>query len=54
VSVHLSSKGRALLLRVHTLHAQVTIVASDPAGASHTTQTVVTLRAVKGKKRRKH
>jgi PKD repeat protein len=45
VTLHLSAKARALLARTHVLRAQATIVAHDPAGATHTTQVTVTLRA---------
>jgi hypothetical protein len=45
VVLHLSAKGRALLARAHTLKVRATIIAHDPAGAKHTEQTVVTLRA---------
>jgi len=45
VTLHLTRAARALLARLHTLHARATLVAHDPAGASHTTRTVVVLRA---------
>jgi len=45
VKLHLSAKARALLARTHVLRARATIVAHDPAGATHTTETIVTLRA---------
>ena len=45
VTLHLSAKARALLARSHMLRARATVVAHDPAGRSHTTQTIVTLRA---------
>jgi PKD repeat protein len=54
VTLHLSAKARALLARLHSLRAQATIVAHDPAGAAHTTQTIVTLRAPKAAHRRGH
>ena len=47
VSVHLSSKARALLSRLHVLRAKASIVARDAAGVSHTTSLLVTLRAAK-------
>jgi hypothetical protein len=47
VTLHLSATARKLLARTHVLRARVTIVAHDPAGATHTTQTVVTIRAAK-------
>jgi len=50
VTLHLSSKARALLTRLHSLRARATIVGRDHAGASHTTVAVVTLRAARGKK----
>ncbi len=49
VTLHLSAKGKALLARSHVLRIRATIVAHDPAGATHTTQTTVTLRAPKAK-----
>jgi hypothetical protein len=55
VTLRLSPTARALLVRVHVLRAQVTLVAHNPAGATHTTQTTITLRApVKAKRHRKH
>jgi PKD repeat protein len=47
LTMHLSSKARALLQRLHVLRAKVSIVARDAAGASHTTILLVTLRAAK-------
>jgi hypothetical protein len=47
VTLHLSSKGRALLARTHSVSARVTIVAHDSAGKTHTTTAVVTLRPAK-------
>jgi hypothetical protein len=49
VTLHLSGKGRALLSRSHVLRVRATIVAHDPAGTRHTTETVATLRAPKSK-----
>jgi PKD repeat protein len=49
ITLHLSAKGRAYLARVHTLRVSATIVARDSAGAMHTTQSVLTLRAAKAK-----
>jgi len=46
-TLHLSAKARALLARMHVLHARVTLVAHDPLGASHTTVVIVTLKAAK-------
>ena len=54
VTLQLSAKGRGLLARLHVLHAQASVVAHDPAGATHTTQTTVTLRAAKAGGRGKH
>ncbi len=55
VTLHLSAKARALLAKAHTLRVGATLVAHDSSGATHTTQTTVTLRmAVKGKRHRKH
>ncbi|MCW3019204.1 MAG: hypothetical protein JWN10_1512 [Solirubrobacterales bacterium] len=45
VTLHLSSKAGALLRRAHTMRVRATLLAHDPLGASHTTRTVVTLRA---------
>jgi len=47
VTLHLTAKARKLLAASHVLHARATIVAHDPSGATHTTQTTVTLRAPK-------
>jgi hypothetical protein len=47
VTLHLSTKARTLLARTHTLRARATMLAHDPQGASHTTLTIVTLRAAK-------
>jgi hypothetical protein len=49
VELHLSARARALLARAHALRARATVVAHDPAGVSHTTQAIVTLRAAKAK-----
>ncbi len=49
VTLHLSAKARSLLSRSHVLRVRATIVAHNPAGATHTTQAVVTLRAPKAK-----
>ncbi len=55
VTLRLSSKARALLAHSHSLRAQLTIVAHNASGASHTTQTTVVLHVVvKGKHRGKH
>ena len=47
VTLHLSTLGRTLLARTPLLKVHATIVAHDPAGAAHTTQTTITLRASK-------
>jgi hypothetical protein len=47
VKLHLSAEARKLLARMHVLRTRATIVAHDPAGATHTTQSVVTLREAK-------
>jgi PKD repeat protein len=44
VTLHLSAAARTLLVRAHVLRVQATLEAHDPAGVTHTTQTVVTLR----------
>jgi hypothetical protein len=54
VTLHLSAAGHTLLMRLHTLRVQAVVVANDPAGATHTTQTTVTLRAPAKSKHRKH
>ncbi len=45
VRLHLSGRGRTLLARTHVLRARATIVAHNRAGVTHTTQTIVTIRA---------
>jgi hypothetical protein len=47
VTLHLSSVARKLLEHKHQLDARATITAHDQAGAKHTTQITVTLRAPK-------
>lgn len=54
VTLHLSPAARALLTRLRALRVQATVVARNPAGATHTTQTTVTLRVAKSKRRHKH
>jgi hypothetical protein len=49
VTLHLSTKARKLLARLHVVRARVTIAAHDPAGGAHTTQTIVTLRGANAK-----
>ena len=51
VRLNLSRKARELLARTHVLRVRVTILAHDQAGATHTTQAVVLLRAVKAHRR---
>jgi PKD repeat protein len=45
VILHLSRQARALLARLHEVHAQALIVARDQAGATHTTRLAVIVRA---------
>lgn len=47
--LHLSSKARELLARLHSMHIRATVVAKDPAGGSHTCHATILLRAPKGK-----
>ncbi|MGN6587535.1 MAG: carboxypeptidase regulatory-like domain-containing protein [Solirubrobacterales bacterium] len=47
ITLHLTAAGRKLLAHSHVLGARVTIVARDPTGATHTGQTIVTLRMSK-------
>jgi hypothetical protein len=47
VTLHLSGPGLALLHRLHTVRARVTIAAFDQAGASHRSHATVTLRAAR-------
>ena len=54
VTLRLSAKARALLARSHLLRARTTLQAHDPAGATHTTQAIVTLRFAKSSRKRKH
>jgi len=49
LTLHLSTSARKVLSSSHVLSARATIVAHDPAGATHTGQTVVTLRAPQAK-----
>ncbi len=48
VKLRMSPKARALLAHM-ALHVRATIVARDPAGATHTTQTILTIRAANAK-----
>ena len=45
LTLHLSAAARVLLAHAHTLRSRVTLLAHDAAGARHTTETLVTLRA---------
>ncbi len=49
VSLHLTAKAKALLGKLHSIRAKLTIVARDPGGGAHTTTAIVTLKAVKKK-----
>ncbi len=49
VTLRLSRTARTLLARWHVLRVRTTIVAHDSAGATHTWQTIATLRAPKVK-----
>jgi hypothetical protein len=49
ITLHLSSAGRKLLGKAHSLRVRATIVARNHEGTSHTTQLTVTLRAAKAK-----
>jgi hypothetical protein len=52
VRLRLDQNARTLLTHTHTLRARATIAARDPAGASHTAQVDVTIRAYKASVRR--
>jgi hypothetical protein len=52
VVLRLSAAARALLARRRTLRVRVTLEADDPAGASQTSQAIVTLRLAKPARRR--
>jgi len=47
VKLRLSAEARTLLASAPVLRGRATIVAHDPSGATHTTQTTVTIRAAK-------
>jgi hypothetical protein len=49
LTLHLSSKARALLSSTKVLRVRVTIVAHDATGATHTNQETVTLRAARAR-----
>jgi PKD repeat protein len=48
LTLRLSAPARSLLARSHRLRARATIVSHDPAGATHTTELTVALRALEG------
>jgi PKD repeat protein len=50
VTLHLSSRARSLLARLHVLRLAATIVARDSAGTTHTTKRTVTLREAKARR----
>jgi hypothetical protein len=52
LTLRLSAEARKLLATTHVLRARATIVAHAPTGAKHTTQTIVTLRALKATRHR--
>lgn len=49
VRLHLRSRARVLLARLHVLRARATIYAHDQAGRRHTTTATVTLRATRAR-----
>jgi subtilase family serine protease len=49
VKLQLSARARKLLARSRSLRVRATIAAHDPAGARHTTRTILTLRAPKSR-----
>jgi phosphodiesterase/alkaline phosphatase D-like protein len=49
LTLRLSAEARKLLAATHLLPARASIVAHDATGAKHTTQTIVTLRALKAR-----
>ena len=53
VRLHLTAAARALLARKHLLRARATIIAHDSTGATHTSQTSVTIRTAKATPGRK-
>ena len=53
VKLHLSSAARTLLAHTHVLRARARIFARDPAGATHTAQTTITIRAARAARSRK-
>jgi hypothetical protein len=53
IKLHLSAKARGLLARSPVLRTRATIVARNPAGATHTTQSIVTIHAASARYGRK-
>ena len=49
ITLHLSHRALALLKRSKELRAKATIRAHDPAGATHTNQTIIELRSIEAK-----
>ena len=52
VKLHLSAKARAVLKRTRVLRVRAIVVAHDAAGATHTSQTTLTLRVARTKRGR--
>ncbi len=50
VTLTLTARARTLLARSHVLRTRATIIARDPEGGTHTTLTILTLRAAKAKR----
>lgn len=50
VTLHLSAAALTLLARTHVVSARATVLAHDPAGATHTSTSVVTIHAAKRKR----
>ena len=50
ITLHLSARARVLLARVHLLRVRATVLARDPAGATHTGQAIVTLHAPRSRR----
>jgi hypothetical protein len=49
ITLHLSSKAKALLAKLHTVKARATIAAHNPQGTTHSTTVSLTLKAAKKK-----
>ena len=47
IRLRLSTAARTLLVRAHLLRARATLAAHDPAGATHTSQTLLTISAAR-------